>query len=215
MSLADVTNSMLQEFVKGLPDADREIIEKAFQEIAQSNWDADALAEGDKAEDFSLANAKGEETRLSSLLANGPVILNFYRGDWCPYCNLEFKALNDILPQIKDLGATLVGISPELPDNSLNTKEKHQLQFQVLSDVGNVVARLYGIVMPVPEIMRPLYDKWGIDLHQANGDHSWELPIPATYVLSPDATVIAAYVNKNYTQRMEPTEIVRLLDNGS
>mgnify|MGYP000210769356 CR=1 FL=1 len=153
----------------------------------------------------------GGETALVDLLDSGPVVISFYRGGWCPYCNLEFKALNDCLSAIKSLGANLVGISPELPDNSISTAEKHALEFDVLSDVGNIVARDYGIVMDVPASMRPLYLQWGLDVPSANGDDTWELPIPATYVIDSDGTIVFAFVNKNYTERLEPEEIINAL----
>jgi peroxiredoxin len=145
------------------------------------------------------------------LLAQGPVVLSFYRGGWCPYCNLEFKALNDVLPEIHALGARLVGVCPELPDHSLSTAERHQLQFEVLSDIGNNIAREYGIVMQVPASMRPLYLQWGLDVPTVNGDETWELPIPATYVIDSDGRIATAYVNKDYTQRMEPEAIIEAL----
>jgi peroxiredoxin len=176
-----------------------------------SDFGANALREGDKAIDFNLPNAKGGETQLFALLEKGPVVLSFYRGGWCPYCNLEFKGLSDILPQIQELGASLVGVSPELPDNSMDTVEKHQLQFEIMSDVGNKVARRYGIVMQVPAIMQPLYLQWGLDVPKVNGNDSWELPIPATYVINSDSHITLAYANINYTERLEPTEIIKAL----
>ena len=141
MQLSVQTQQLTEEFI-GSQTVDNQItIKQALESITASHFDAKALREGDLATDFSLPNVKGDTTRLSSLLHQGPVVLSFYRGSWCPYCRLEFKALHDVLPQIQELGANLVGISPELPDNSLDTLEQHRLQFEVLSDVGNQVAR--------------------------------------------------------------------------
>ncbi|HEC11818.1 MAG TPA: AhpC/TSA family protein [Acidiferrobacteraceae bacterium] len=211
MSLSEQTKKMTEEFIASQPEDAQATIQQGFEFIMSSDFGINALGEGDQATNFKLPNAQGVTTQLSVLLKQGPVILNFYRGGWCPYCNLEFKALNDIVPQIRELGAKLVGISPELPDNSLTTVEKHQLQFEVLSDVGNQVARQYGIVMDVPAAMRPLYLQWGLDVPQANGDDTWELPIPATYVINSDGRITMAYVNKNYTERLEPSEIITIL----
>lgn len=212
MTYAEQYQNIVQEFMAGLPEEAQAIVMKNFEEIMTSDFGAKALNEGSMAIDFTLPNAKGEQTQLNELLKKGPVVLNFYRGGWCPFCNLEFKSLHDIMPQIEERGATLVGVSPELPDSTLNTIEKHQLKFEVLSDVGNKLARQYGLVMSVPEIVRPLYLQWGLDLPTFNGEDTWELPIPATYVINTDGKIVAAYVNKNYTERMEPTDIIKALD---
>ena len=212
MTYAEQYQNIVQEFMAGLPEEAQTIVMKNFEEIMTSDFGAKALNEGSIATDFTLPNAKGEQTQLNKLLKKGPVVLNFYRGGWCPFCNLEFKSLHDIMPQIEQRGATLVGVSPELPDSTLNTIEKHQLKFEVLSDVGNKLARQYGLVMSVPEIVRPLYLEWGLDLPQFNGEETWELPIPATYVINTDSKIVAAYVNINYTERMEPTDIIKALD---
>lgn len=211
MSLSEKTRKMSEDFIGGLPDETRATVEQAMGVIMASDFGANALGVGDQAASFSLPNARGSETSLSDLLQQGPVVISFYRGGWCPYCNLEFKALHDVLPQIRELGATLVGISPELPDNSISTVEKHQLEFEVLSDVGNKVAREYGVVMHVPQTMRPLYLEWGLDVPAVNGDDSWEMPIPADYVISSDGVITLAYVNRNYTERMEPSDIITAL----
>lgn len=212
MNYADQYQQIVQEFMAGLPDEARGIVEQNFGEIMSADYGDNALNEGSTATDFTLPNMKGGQTQLSTLLEEGPVVLNFYRGGWCPFCNLEFKSLHDILPQIKQHGATLIGVSPELPDNSMNTIEKHNLQFEVLSDVGNKVADQYGLVMKVPEVIRPLYLEWGLDLPTINGEDTWELPIPATYVINTDGKIVAAYVNKNYTERMEPSDIIKALE---
>lgn len=212
MSYAEQYQKIVQQFMSNLPEDTATTVSKNFEYILSSDFGDKALSEGDKAKDFTLPNAKGEATQLSKLLEQGPLVLNFYRGGWCPFCNLEFKSLHDILPQIKELGANLVGVSPELPDNSLDTIEKHQLQFEVLTDVGNNIARQYGIIMDVPEFMRPVYLEWGIDLPTTNGDDTWELPIPATYIIGSDGNIISSYINKNYTERMEPSDIIKTLE---
>lgn len=212
MRFAEQYQQIVQEFMNNLPDEAKTIVNENFEEIMSSSYGDKALKEGDRAIEFTLANATGEDTQLSSLLEQGPVVLNFYRGGWCPFCNLEFKSLHDILPQIKQHGATLIGVSPELPDNSMNTIEKHNLQFKVLSDVGNKLAEQYGLIMKVPEVIRPLYLEWGLDLPGFNGEDSWELPIPATYVISKDGKIVSAYINKNYTERMEPEDIIKALE---
>ena len=212
MSLAEQTKQLTEAFIRSQSAQDQATIQAAFATINSIDYGAKALRKGDKAKNFQLPNVKGGRTELVDLLAQGPVVISFYRGGWCPYCNLGFKALNDILPKIKALDANLIGISPQLPDNSLSTAEKHALQFDVLSDVGNVIARKWGIVMQVPVAMQPLYQQWGLDVPTINGDNTWELPIPATYVIDSDGQVVLAYVNKNYTERLEPAEIIKALE---
>lgn len=211
MSLSEQTSQLTESFINSQSAENQAIIQDAFGTINTADFGCNALAAGERAKSFQLPNAKGGGTSLADLLSSGPLVISFYRGGWCPYCNLEFKALNDSLSVIKALGANLVGISPELPDYSLSTAEKHALEFDVLSDVGNIVARDYGIVMDVPASMRPLYLQWGLDVPSTNGDDTWELPIPATYVIDSDGTIVFAYVNKNYTERLEPAEIITAL----
>ena len=210
-SLAAQLEATLNDMMGNAPDEVKDISAKAFAEIYEKNPAANALKTGDRAPDFTLPNAKGGRLNLGQALESGPVVLNFYRGGWCPFCNLEFRALSQALPDITALGARLIGISPETPDTSLSTAEKHALDFDVLSDVGNVVARQYGLLMQVPEIYRPLYIEMNLDVPACNGDDTWELPLPATYVVDSEGTLRGGYVDNDYTKRMEPAEIIRLL----
>ena len=210
-SLADRLGETVENFMSSLPDEDAQITGGSFEKLAASQTAENALAVGEMVPDFTLPNVTGDPVTLSDMLNKGPVVLNFYRGGWCPFCNLELQALQARLPEIKALGATLVGISPETPDNSLTAIEKHQLEFEVLSDVGNKTARKFGLLFTVYEEMRPLYLKWGLDVPASNGDDSWELPVPATYVIDRNAVVHAAHVDKDYTKRMEPDEVIAAL----
>ena len=212
MSLTEQTQEMTNNFINGLDETDKAAVMQGFDVITNTPYGENALNVGQQAKDFTLPNATGGDLSLTALIEDGPLVISFYRGGWCPYCNLEFKALADALPNIRELGANLIGISPELPDNSMSTKEKHQLPFDVLSDVGNKVAREYGIVMDVPPSMVPLYLKWGLDVPAANGDDSWQLPIPATYVIDRDGAISFAFINKNYIERCEPAEIIKALE---
>ena len=211
-TLAQQTQKQMQDFFSSIPEDAQQTVDSAFEKLMRSDTGDNAPKEGDQAPDFELPNVRGGSTQLSERLKQGPVVLSFYRGGWCPFCNLEFKALSDILPEIENKGASLVGISPELPDESLSTIEKHNLPFEVLSDVGNKIANKYGLVMTVYEELRPLYKQWGIDVPAANGDDSYQLPVPATYVIKKDGSIQACYVNKDYTMRMEPTDILAALE---
>lgn len=171
-----------------------------------------ALRADEPMPDFELANQHGERRRFSDYLQQGPVVLNIYRGGWCPYCNLEMKALHDALPQIEAQGALLVGMAPETPDKATATAERHRIRIDILGDVGNRIAERLGLVFTLPEELRPIYRGLGIDLPAYNGDKSFKLPVPATYIVRPDGIVAHAFVNADYTQRMEPAEIVGRLE---
>ena len=171
-----------------------------------------ALTVNDKAPDFELPDATGKSVRLSELLKQGPVVINFYRGEWCPYCNLELRAFQNLLPEFKQANATLVAISPELPDHSLSVTEKHSLEFAVLSDVGNTVSRQYGLVFTLDASLQPLYKGFGIDIPTSNGDDSYELPLPATYVIDQSGRIRYGFAEADYTQRAEPQDALAVVN---
>ena len=180
----------------------------AIAQLVASGITENALKVGEQAPDFTLPDALGKSITLSQLLAKGPVVVTFYRGDWCPYCNLQLRAYEAILPSVHELGGELVAISPQTPDQSLTTAEKKGLTFPVLSDVGNVVARRYGLVYALAEELRPIYLRAGNDLPAFNGDESWELPVPGTFIIDRDGTVRLAFVDADYTHRLEPAALL-------
>jgi len=210
-SLTDQLGETVGAFMSSLPDDDAQAVGASFEKLHASHTGESAITVGEIAPSFTLPAATGEAVTLHSKLNEGPVVLSFYRGGWCPFCNLELQALQALLPEIRALGASLIGISPETPDNSMTTAEKHQLEFDVLSDIGNKTARDYGLIFTVYEEMRPLYLKWGLDVPASNGDNSWELPVPATYVIDSNGVARVAHVDKDYTKRMEPEQILTAL----
>lgn len=162
---------------------------------------------GDKAPDFTLKDQNGKEVDLYQLLEKGPVVLNWYRGGWCPYCNLELKGLADKAAEINQLGAALIALSPELPDKSLSTIEKNNLPFTVLSDTDNNVARKYDLVFKLDTETADRYEsKFG--LSQYNGNDKAELPIPATYIIDQKGIIRYAFVDPDYKKRANPEEVV-------
>lgn len=168
-----------------------------------------AVQEGDRAPNFRLPNAQGGSVELHALLEQGPVVTLFYRGDWCPYCSLELRAYQKLLPQMQALGANLVAVSPQMPDSSLRTVEKNALAYPVLSDVGLHVARAYGLAFDLPSELVNLYQRqWKIDLAKWNGEGGWSLPIPATYMIAPDGRVLMAYVDPDYRDRLAPEAVL-------
>jgi len=182
------------------------------EELIAQHIKDNALQIGQKVENFSLANHNGENIELADLLKKGPVIISFYRGGWCPYCNLELKALNDYLPQFKTQNAQLVAISPQLPDDTLSTAQKNDLEFDVLSDVSNKVAEQFGLLFTLDERIQALYTQFGIDFEHYYGDKSFKLPLPATYVINQEGVITYAFLNEDYTLRAEPTDIMAALE---
>ena len=167
---------------------------------------------GEQAPEFTLPNTRGESVSLAALLKKGPVVLNFYRGAWCPYCNLELTALHDTLPEITALGASLVSISPNVMEKSVAFAAENPFDFDILSDVDNRVAHKYRLVFTLADELRPIYEQFGIELSVFDGNDRFELPMPATYVLRRDGTVAAGFVHEDYTQRMEPSAIIECLE---
>ena len=140
------------------------------------------------------------------------MVLAFYRGHWCPYCNVALRALQQALPQFRGAGARLMAISPETPDHSMSLIERQKLEYDVLSDAGNRVARDFGLAFKLPESVRPVYERLGITLPAFNGDESFELPVPATYVIDRDGRIRWAHVDADYTKRAEPAQILAALN---
>jgi peroxiredoxin len=166
---------------------------------------------GDQAPDFALPNHRDEEMHLSALLRGGPVVLIFYRGEWCPYCNLQLRTFQAHLDQIVALGAQLVAVSPQTPDHSLSMAEKNDLGFLVLSDVGANVIDRYGLKYEVDAETRALFEVVGNDVGAHNGPGAWVLPAAATFVIGVDGAVRYANVRGNWTERAEPADVLAVL----
>ncbi len=158
-----------------------------------------------------LRDAHGRPFDLGALIAAKPVILTFYRGGWCPYCNLELRAYQALLREIHAAGAELVAVSPELPDHSLSTAEKNDLTFKVLSDIGSELAGSLGIRFTLSEAVRPFYEKAGHDLPGRNGDGTWSLPMPATFVIAQGGRIAAAFIEPDYRRRPDPKAALAVL----
>ena len=211
MSLKVECEAVIQQFTNDLPQEVMDSLTGFIGRLVESGLAENAINVGDKAPEFNLPDIHGNQTKLSDLLKQGPVVINYYRGGWCPFCSLELKAYQNLLPEIKAAGGILVGISPEAPDHSLSTAEKFTLEFEVLSDWSNDVAGKYGLVFELEPAIREIYTSFGFELPEINGDDSWTLPIPAVYVVDQDGTVVWADVNANYTERAEPADVLQAL----
>ena len=186
MSLQIELEEMYNGFTQKVPPEVLNLMLDTTRRLVDSGIAEKSLKVGEKAPDFNLPNPNGESVNLHTLLEKGPVVLNFYRGGWCPYCNLELNAYQKHLPEIESLGASLVAISPQTPDSSLSTAEKNDLKFDVLSDEGNKTANEFGLVFELAPELHELYLKFGINIPESNGNDSWEIPLPGTYVIDKD-----------------------------
>lgn len=184
-------------------------LDASASELGARTWPAQAV--GEAAPGFELPDARGGSVTLAGLRGEGPVVLVFYRGAWCPYCNLQLRAFQAALADIHAAGASLVAISPQTPENSLTLAEQAKLAFPVLSDVGNDVARSYGLVYALGAADRELHGGVGIDLAAFNDDDSWELPAAAVFVVDTDRTIRYASVAGDYRWRVGPDEVLAAL----
>lgn len=192
------------DFMKG--------VDAAIQNAKEFEQGGNALKIGQLAIEFELPNQEGKAVALKDLVAKGPVVVTFYRGDWCPYCNLQLRALQARLEEIEALGATLVAISPQVPDGSLTKSEISEMTFTVLSDQNAKVASQYGVAWEVPEfLLDHMRVDRNLDLEKINNGNGSVLPIPATFIIGTDGIIAWNYVNVDYRTRSEPEEIVEAL----
>lgn len=213
MRLQRQLRAMRDQTRKSQPNA-MAAMDRMIADLKARGVEFGALRAGLPAPDFALPNHLGRTVSLYETLARGPVVLLFYRGEWCPYCCAQLRAMQLALPQLKAAGGTLVAVSPELPDHSLSLAERHALDFDILSDRGAMVAQTYGLLFEVPDEVRTLYRGNGLDLSPRHGrgpNDPWLLPLPATYVLAPSGIVRFARVDADFTQRPEPQTIIDLL----
>jgi len=181
-------------------------------QLINSGAAENALKEGALVPDFTLPDARGTAVRLSHLLTQGPVAMTFYRGQWCPYCHLQLRAYQQALPYMQARGATLVAISPQTPDHSEALAEKLELTFALLSDMGNQVARQFGLVFTIDEAVRGAHKQVCADLPRFNGDNSWELPMAGTFLVDQSGTLRLAFVHPDFTRRLDPSVVIARLN---
>jgi len=196
---------------KYVPADARAVHARAIAELKEKQLAKNSLPVGANAPEFALKDHNGKVVSSADLLSQGGLVICFFRGRWCPFCVGQLEAMNAVLPQIEQARATLVAISPQTVQQSFFMADQHKLRFPLLSDAGNRVARPFGLVYRVPDYQQAIYRRAFVNLPLANGDDSWELPIPATYVLDRHATVQFASVNEDYTERPEPTAILAAL----
>ncbi|MBB3125441.1 peroxiredoxin [Paenibacillus rhizosphaerae] len=209
-SLTEQLEEATQQFKVNTPIEAQIKLSQMIEELQETGI-ASGKQPGDKAVDFKLQNALGQDVILFEELAKGPVVLVFYRGGWCPFCNMQLRAYQQILPEIQAIGAQLIAISPQKPDHSLSLQEKEGLEFQVLSDPNGLVTAKYNLLFDVPSGVQEIMEGAGLDLAEYNNTSKWVLPVPATFMIDESANIRSAYVNPNFMQRQSPEEILREL----
>lgn len=216
MSLQAKLDAFKADFEAGkppynVPHSVIEVMHRATAELVASGVAGRALAAGSRAPSFALKDPDGKAVSSSELLGQGPLIVSFYRGVWCPYCNMELQALEAALPEFEQLGAKLVAISPQIPANSRKSVRQNHLSFPILSDTNGDIAAAFGLRFELPDYLIETYKDLKNDLPAFNNDPGWTLPMPARYVIGQDGVILYAEVNPDYTRRPDPEDMLPVL----
>lgn len=213
MSLSKLLAERKALSAQRIPTEKLAIMEGSTNDLKEQSLGAKAKGKGDILPSFNLLDVNGKHTSLEDF-QNDFLVISFYRGGWCPYCNLELRALQTMLPELQEFNAELIAISPETPDNSLSTSEKNELSFSVLSDINNEYAKSLGLVFQLSEDLIGVYHSFNIHVDKHNGNTDYELPMPATYVINRNREIIYSFVPEDYTERLEPRIILDVLRNN-
>jgi peroxiredoxin len=215
LSLAQQLDSLTAKLRAMVPAERLAVVDLAAEELVHSGLANRALKAGDHAPAFELPDGDGMLWQSDDLLRSGPLVIVFFRGRWCAYCNAQLAALQEIHPQIAEAGASMVAISPQTQKHSYMTRDMHKLRFPVLSDQGNQVARKFGLVYRLSPELQAMYESIMTKLPGYNGDQSWELPLAASYIVQPDGKILWARVDADWRKRPEPEEILQVLPGES
>lgn len=213
MNLTEQLTEKRNNSAKVIPSEKIEIMQQSTAKLKSQNLSEKALTTGQKLPFFTLKSSNGDYVSLEDFKSEF-LVVSFYRGGWCPYCNLELKALQAILPELNELNGELIAISPETPDNSISTSQKNELTFTILSDIDNTYAKSVGLVFQIPDDLQSVYNGFGIDVEKHNGNSDFELPMPATYLVNRDREVIFSFVPEDYTERLDPETILQFIKNN-
>lgn len=213
MKLQDLLGQHKRTSRQGLGEEKRRTLEDHVRKLQLSGVGSSVVKVGSKAPNFSLPDHHGDQWELATALCSGPVVLKFYRGTWCPYCNIELRAYQLRLSEIRRRASAFVAVSPEKPDFAQAFLTKEQIDFPVLSDFKNVVAHRFGLEFVVDEALQQLMKEFGISLPEQNGEDSWTLPVPGTFVISSGGQVVYSFAEPDFTLRADPEEVLAVLDN--
>ncbi|MDB5037030.1 MAG: putative exported protein [Bacteriovoracaceae bacterium] len=204
-------DNLKKEAATKMPAEKLKVIEASIEKLRSSKITSKAMKEGDTAPNFQLKNIKGKTVSLSDLIKRGPIALTFYRGGWCPYCNLQLREFQKKLSLFNALGAQVVAVSPEKPSEEALTAKKDSLEFVVLSDEHDKVAKSFGLSYNVDSDLKKAYKDFGVDLGKNQGNEDWNLPVPATYLIGKDRKIYYSFVDVDYRNRAEPTDILKAI----
>jgi len=211
MTLQDKLDAFKAQFKEQVPAEAFDAFGRSTQELIDSGQAERALQAGDQAPDFTLTDSDQNDISLNSLLSNGPVVLSFYRGVWCPYCNLELKALEEAAADIRTAGAMLVAVSMQGASDSRKSQKDNNLSFPILTDKAGELAEKFGIRWTLQDYVIPFHLGFGVELPKIHGDGQWNLPMPARYVIDNDGSIAYSEVNPDYTRRPEPSDLFPVL----
>ena len=211
-SIIQQLEDVIARFEKNAPESVKIAIKDSITNIKASFDQNKTIQVGDTVPSFKLPDAVGQMVSSIDLLAKGPMLLTFYRGEWCPFCSVALSGLQQHLESFRAKGVTLVAVSPELPNTSLTTVEKHALQFPILSDVHNSYAQELGIVWDMPSTLRPALTAFGVDLQKRNGDDTFQVPVPTTLLVDGKGIVRNAYIDADYRKRLDPAVALKWID---
>ena len=212
MSLQEQLNGFKEQFKTQAPPGAFDAFARSTQELIESGQADQAIKAGDLAPEFVLKDQNGNDLALKDLLIKGPVVLTFYRGVWCPYCNIELKALQEVADDIKAKGATLLAVSMQGPADNRKSREENGLSFPILTDQNGELSDKLGIRWALQDYVIKFHKMFKVELPEIHGDGEWNLPMPARYVIDTDGTVAYAEINPDYTQRPEPSDLFPVLD---
>lgn len=212
MTLQNQLDEFKAQFKTMAPEGAFDAFARSTQELIDSGQAERALKAGDALPDFVMTDADRNEVALKDLLAKGPVVLSFYRGVWCPYCNLELKALEAAAEEIRARGATLIAVSMQGAADSRKSQKDNGLSFPILTDKNGELAEKLGIRWTLQDYVVPVHAGFGVELPNIHGDGQWNLPMPARYVVDTTGTIAYAEVNPDYTRRPEPSDLFPVLD---
>lgn len=210
-TLAKQIEHLNQELSSQLPQEILETFGKSIEDLKTRKIEENSIQIGNQMPEFSLPNALGKIINSEDILKDGKMILVFYRGSWCPYCNLELKFLQDHLSRIKNKGAALVAVSPQSPDHSLSMAEKNNIEFEVLTDADNNLAKKLGITFQLQDFVIPYYKSLGINLFDFNKNNDNVLPVPAVFIVDENRMVTYKFLDVNYMNRVDMEELIQAL----
>ncbi|KGL64192.1 peroxiredoxin-like family protein [Polaribacter sp. Hel1_85] len=210
MNLTEQLTEKRNNSAKVIPEEIRAIMLRSIENLKAHNVAEKALKTEQNLPSFTLRNIENKTVSLANFNSDF-LVISFYRGGWCPYCNIELKALQNIIPELTALNGELIAITPETPDNSLTTSEKNNLTFTVLSDIDNAYAKTLGLVFQLPEDLKAVYSEFGIKVDKHNENNDFELPMPATYIVNKDRKVVCSFVPEDYTERLDPETILEII----